>query len=130
MSVKSSTELMLYVVLTMPTLNKAYLLLLLYPSLPVVCCNTSSRVVVVGDESGSSALDALYFIDLGLSMWIPHSRGILTTSNRRQRQIPRPYHLQKSLVEQSRKQHHEEGKFHPSLPSTQHPKLWYLIWME
>ena len=29
MSVKSSTELMLYVVLTMPTLNKAYLLLLL-----------------------------------------------------------------------------------------------------
>jgi hypothetical protein len=26
MSVKSSTELMLYVVLTMPTLNKAYLL--------------------------------------------------------------------------------------------------------
>jgi hypothetical protein len=27
MSVKSSTELMLYVVLTMPTLNKAYLLL-------------------------------------------------------------------------------------------------------
>jgi hypothetical protein len=28
MSVKSSTELMLYVVLTMPTLNKAYLLLL------------------------------------------------------------------------------------------------------
>jgi hypothetical protein len=46
-----------------------------------------------------------------------------TTSNRRQRQIPRPYHLQKSLVEQSRKQHHEEGKFHPSLPSTQHRKL-------
>jgi hypothetical protein len=32
-----------------------------------------------------------------------------------------PYHLQKSLVEQSRKQHNEEGKFHPSLPSTQHP---------
>ena len=28
MSVNSSTELMLYVVLTMPTLNKAYLLLL------------------------------------------------------------------------------------------------------
>jgi hypothetical protein len=23
-----------------------------------------------------SALDALYFIDVGLSMWIPHSRGI------------------------------------------------------
>jgi hypothetical protein len=46
-----------------------------------------------------------------------------TTSNRRQRQIPRPYHLQISLVEQSRKQHHEEGKFHPSLHSTQHPKL-------
>ena len=43
-----------------------------------------------------------------------------TTSNRRQRQIPRPYYLQKSLVEQSRKQHHEEDKFHPSLPSTQH----------
>jgi hypothetical protein len=32
-------------------------------------------------------------------------------------------HLQKSLVEQSRKQHHEEGKFHPSIPSTLHPKL-------
>jgi hypothetical protein len=30
MSVKSSTELMLYVVLTMPTLNKAYLLLFIY----------------------------------------------------------------------------------------------------
>jgi hypothetical protein len=29
MSVKSSTELMLYVVLTMPTLNKAYLLFML-----------------------------------------------------------------------------------------------------
>ena len=33
MSVKSSTELMLYVVLTMPTLNKAYLLFWL-----VTCC--------------------------------------------------------------------------------------------
>ena len=33
----------------------------------VVTCNTGSRVVVVGDESGSSALDALYFIkDVGL----------------------------------------------------------------
>jgi len=30
MSVKSSTELMLYVVLTMPTLNKAYLLFIIY----------------------------------------------------------------------------------------------------
>ena len=30
MSVKSSTELMLYVVLTMPTLNKAYLLFIYY----------------------------------------------------------------------------------------------------
>jgi hypothetical protein len=30
MSVKSSTELMLYVVLTMPTLNKAFLLLFIY----------------------------------------------------------------------------------------------------
>ena len=30
MSVKSSTELMLYVVLTMPTLNKAYLYLFIY----------------------------------------------------------------------------------------------------
>ena len=30
MSVKSSTELMLYVVLTMPTLNKAYLLIFLF----------------------------------------------------------------------------------------------------
>jgi ribonucleotide reductase alpha subunit len=40
------------------------------------CCSTGSMVVVVGDESGSSALDALYFIDVGLSMWIPHSRGI------------------------------------------------------
>jgi hypothetical protein len=30
MSVKSSTELMLYVVLTMPTLNKAYLLLFIF----------------------------------------------------------------------------------------------------
>jgi hypothetical protein len=29
MSVKSSTELMLYVVLTMPTLNKAYLLFII-----------------------------------------------------------------------------------------------------
>jgi hypothetical protein len=29
----------------------------------------------------------------------------------------------KSFVEQSRKQHHEEGKFHPSLSSTQHLKL-------
>ena len=44
-------------------------------------------------------------------------------SNRRQRQIPRLYHLQKSLVEQSRKQHHEEVKFHPRLPSTQHSKV-------
>ena len=42
----------------------------------VVTFNTGSRVVVVGDESGSSALDALYFIDVGLSMWIPHSRDI------------------------------------------------------
>ena len=31
MSVKSSTELMLYVVLTMPTLNKAYLFIYLLP---------------------------------------------------------------------------------------------------
>jgi hypothetical protein len=30
MSVKSSTELMLYVVLTMPTLNKAYLFIYLF----------------------------------------------------------------------------------------------------
>ena len=30
MSVKSSTELMLYVVLTMPTLNKAYLFIIIY----------------------------------------------------------------------------------------------------
>jgi hypothetical protein len=30
MSVKSSTELMLYVVLTMPTLNKAYLFIYYY----------------------------------------------------------------------------------------------------
>ena len=30
MSVKSSTELMLYVVLTMPTLNKAYLFIYIY----------------------------------------------------------------------------------------------------
>jgi hypothetical protein len=30
MSVKSSTELMLYVVLTMPTLNKAYLFIFLF----------------------------------------------------------------------------------------------------
>ena len=30
MSVKSSTELMLYVVLTMPTLNKAYLFIIYY----------------------------------------------------------------------------------------------------
>jgi hypothetical protein len=30
MSVKSSTELMLYVVLTMPTLNKAYLFIFIY----------------------------------------------------------------------------------------------------
>ena len=37
---------------------------------------TGSRVVVFGDESGSSASDALYFIDVGLSMWIPYSRGI------------------------------------------------------
>ena len=32
MSVKSSTELMLYVVLTMPTLNKAYLFIYIYLS--------------------------------------------------------------------------------------------------
>jgi hypothetical protein len=37
MSVKSSTELMLYVVLTMPTLNKAYLLFIIY-SLTIICC--------------------------------------------------------------------------------------------
>ena len=34
MSVKSSTELMLYVVLTMPTLNKAYLFIYLFIYLP------------------------------------------------------------------------------------------------
>jgi hypothetical protein len=37
MSVKSSTELMLYVVLTMPTLNKAYLLFIIY-----LCIHTTS----------------------------------------------------------------------------------------
>ena len=58
----------------------------------------------------------------------PDKCEVLRITNKRNKimanyYITRPYHLQKSLVEQSRKQHHEEGKFHPSLPSTQHPKL-------
>jgi hypothetical protein len=48
MSVKSSTELMLYVVLTMPTLNKAYLLLF------IICRvterNSSSISVDITDD--------------------------------------------------------------------------------
>jgi hypothetical protein len=40
MSVKSSTELMLYVVLTMLTLNKAYLLLFIYLFIVIKCRNT------------------------------------------------------------------------------------------
>jgi hypothetical protein len=39
MSVKSSTELMLYVVLTMPTLNKAYLFIYLF----IILNNNVSR---------------------------------------------------------------------------------------
>ena len=42
MSVKSSTELMLYVVLTMLTLNKAYLLLLLKIRVGIVSRNTAT----------------------------------------------------------------------------------------
>ena len=45
MSVKSSTELMLYVVLTMPTLNKAYLFIFIYLSavVSIVVRNTIFR---------------------------------------------------------------------------------------
>ena len=43
MSVKSSTELMLYVVLTMPTLNKAYLFI--YLLLSNVCKRQNSMLV-------------------------------------------------------------------------------------
>ena len=42
MSVKSSTELMLYVVLTMPTLNKAYLLLFIIYLLIVLLIHNHS----------------------------------------------------------------------------------------
>jgi hypothetical protein len=45
MSVKSSTELMLYVVLTMPTLNKAYLLLLLYVRISLSC--VAARILLL-----------------------------------------------------------------------------------
>jgi hypothetical protein len=44
MSVKSSTELMLYVVLTMPTLNKAYLLLFIIIIYYIKPCYTEMQL--------------------------------------------------------------------------------------